>query len=354
MDNFILREATFDDSEKLKVLEEECPQGTTLKILSERDDFFFRSRLYGNHYTLVAVDEKRIIGVLAAVKKSVSVNGKEALGVFLYDLRIHPDYRRTFGGRIMLRAWKMVEQWSKQQCADFNYGYVKSDNLIMRGFFNRKGYSVAGHMTIKGRAVFRKKPTKYRIEKIDCSDKVLFQDFSREYGTKNLMPSMLQQSYLSPEMMQTGLYDCYRISNNGSSASAGLLRISEAIRTKIIKIPFYYSLARIISRPLSSYIPLPVIPKSGGVLKYYHSFNHTARGPEGMRLWRDLMSHFNNITLEKGNTLLTSSFDREDRFLKEFSRGSISTIRYVIGYKRLDTEMPDSLSPFYPDPRDMD
>ncbi|MCK4541590.1 MAG: hypothetical protein KAU17_05065 [Spirochaetales bacterium] len=39
---------------------------------------------------------------------------------------------------------------------------------------------------------------------------------------------------------------------------------------------------------------------------------------------------------------------------QDFSRGSISTIRYVIGYKRLNAEMPDSLSPFYPGPRDMD
>jgi len=201
MANLILREATFNDSDKLKILEEECPQGTTLKILSERDDYFFRSKLYGNHYTLVAVDNEQIIGVLAAIKKQVYINGKEALGVFLYDLRIHPTYRRTFGGRIMLRAWRMVEKWSDKIGADFSYGYVKSDNLIMRGFFKRKKYSVAGHMVIKGRPVFREKPVKYILEKIDCSNKTLFQDFSYEYGSRNLIPcSMNEQQSVKNRM----------------------------------------------------------------------------------------------------------------------------------------------------------
>jgi ribosomal protein S18 acetylase RimI-like enzyme len=354
MADFILREATFDDSKKLKILEQECPQGTNLKILSDRDDFFYRSKLYGNHYTLVAVESERIIGVLAAVKKQVNINGRQALGIFLYDLRVHPDYRRTFGGRIMLRAWRMVENWSVEQKADFTYGYVKSDNLIMRGFFNRKGYTSAGNMAVTGRPVFKIKKTNYLLEKIDCNDKTLSQDYNKEYGSKNLMPSVLQKTYLSPEMENTGIYDCYRISNGNSYASAGLVRISELVRTKVIKIPLYYILAGVVSRLLNKIIPLPIIPKTNGLLKYYHCINHFMYGPEGMVLWKELMKHFNNIAYNNGNTLLTSSFDKNDLFYKEFSRGSISSINYIIGYKKINQKMPDKLSPFYPDPRDMD
>lgn len=354
MAKLILREATFNDSEKLKILEEECPQGTTLKILSERDDYFFRSKLYGNHYTLVAIDGEKIIGVLAAVKKSVFIEGKEALGVFLYDLRIHPAYRRTPGGRIMLRAWKMVEKWSDKIGADFSYGYVKSDNLIMRGFFKRKSYTGSGYLIVKGRPVYRRKTVKYKPEKINCSDKSLFTNFNKEYGSKNLLPTAMGKSNLTPEMKKTGLYDCYTITDGNSSASACIFRISEAIRTKVIKIPIYYSVAGIVSRSLNKIIPLPVIPEQGGVLKYYHCFNHTAQGQNGMELWRNLMNYFNNLVLENGNTVLTSSFDKEDYFLKEFSKGSISSIKYIIGYKKLNPKMPDNLSPFYPDPRDMD
>ncbi len=349
-----LREATFDDSEKLKILEEECPQGTTLKILSERDDYFFRSKLYGNHYTLVALDGEKIIGVLAAVRKTVFIEGKEALGVFLYDLRIHPAYRRTPGGRIMLRAWKMIEKWSDKIGADFSYGYVKSDNLIMRGFFKRKSYSGAGYLVIKGRPVYRKKTVKYKPEKINCDNKSLYSNFKQEYGTRNLLPSAMKNSYLTQEMKEIGLYDCYTITDGESSASACIFRISESLRTKVIKIPFYYLLAGIISRSLRKIITLPVIPAPGGVLKYYHCFNHTAQGQNGMELWKNLMNYFNNLVLENGNTALTSSFDKEDHFLKEFSKGCISSIKYIIGYKKLNPEMPDNLSPFYPDPRDMD
>ncbi len=254
----------------------------------------------------------------------------------------------------MLRAWKKVEKWSEEIGADFSYGYVKSDNFIMRGFFKRKSYTGAGYLIVKGRPVFRKKTVKYRPEKINCEDNSLFNNFKQEYGTRNLLPSVMGNSYLTPEMKKTGLYDCYTIADGSSSASACIFKISEAIRTKVIKIPIYFSLAGIISRSLSKIIPLPVIPETDGILKYYHCFNHTAQGPNGIELWKNLMNHFNNLVLENGNTVLTSSFDKEDYFLKEFSRGSISSIKYIIGYKKLNPEMPDNLSPFYPDPRDMD
>jgi hypothetical protein len=54
----------------LRELERACPQGTRLKIYSERDDCFFRSRLYGNDHALVAEDRAkgRIFGVMAALE----------------------------------------------------------------------------------------------------------------------------------------------------------------------------------------------------------------------------------------------------------------------------------------------
>ena len=69
----------------------------------ERDNYFIRSRLYGNDHTLVAEDQSKglIFGVIAATLKEVSIGGSRRKAAFFYDLRVHPDYRRSVLDRRM-------------------------------------------------------------------------------------------------------------------------------------------------------------------------------------------------------------------------------------------------------------
>jgi hypothetical protein len=74
-----LRIATPADNDALKELELACPQGTKLRIASERDDSFARSRLYGNDCTLVGVNrtKDRIFGVIAVSQGRSDRRGPE-------------------------------------------------------------------------------------------------------------------------------------------------------------------------------------------------------------------------------------------------------------------------------------
>lgn len=354
MSGFILRAATESDNEALIELERSCPQGTFLAISSERKDYFFRSHLYGNHHTIIVLSDDQVIAVLAATMKRLLVNSREAKGVFLYDLRVHPNYRKSLGGVIMVKAWNKLEKWAEEQDADFIYGYVKSDNLIMRGFFGRKKYSIAGKMIVVSRPVFKHAKTTHNFNGVKIPTPDTMFDFLSEHGSKQLFPYKFRDNYISDEMEESGLFSCFRIEHNGSSASAGLLRVSEVLATRVSRIPWYYRVAGAVTRALSGVVPLPSIPEAGGVIRYYHTFNHTAIGPEGMKLWKELMRHLNNLALEGNCQLLTSAFDENDRFLPIYRKGSINTIRYVIGYKALKEWLPENFTRFYPDIRDMD
>lgn len=354
MSKFILRHSLETDNKKLIELEKACPQGSRLSITTERKDFFFRSRLYGNHHTLIALDGEIIIGVIAATMKIIQIDGNEIPIVFMYDLKIHPDYRKSLGAIIMVKAWKRTEEWAREQGAHILYGYVKSDNQIMKSFFEKRKYSVGGEMVVCSRPSYKKRRISITPKEISCNSKTILKQFSAEYSSKNLLPLVFRTSVFTDKMKSSGLFSYFQIEKDGSSASAGLLRQSEMVFTHVRSVPFYYKAARIVAQPLSRIFPLPNIPGDGSIIKYYHAFNHTASGPEGIILWKELMKFLNNLTLSAGCSLLTSAFDQKDRFFPLYRSGSINIIRYILGFKALKEGIPGEFSPFYPDIRDMD
>ncbi len=352
-----IRPATPGDNEALLELERACPQGSRLIMHSERKDYLYRGRLFGNDHITVAVDHGRIFGVLAATLKRVMLDGKAVTAAYFYDLRIHPDYRRSVPGRNMLRAWLETEKWAEESGAEIMYGTVKGDNELMLALQQKKrAYRFAGEMLIVSRPVFRKKAVDCLPELVDLDshgDTLAAEVFS-EYGSRNLYPADLTHAYLTSQMRQTGLFSCYRVRKGDSWASVGLYRISRQIWMRVIKLPWYYRAARVVSGMLKTFLPVPVIPPAGGEVRYYHVFNHLAEGPDGMMLWRKLLAFINNLAFEEEATLITGCFDPADRFCLPFKRGAVNTIAYKIGYKPLRGNQEYSFFPFAPDARDMD
>jgi len=80
-----VRIATPEDNPKLVELERSSPQGSKLQIYSERKDYFFRSTLYGNQHTLLAVDNQadRLIGVMAGTLKEVFLGERATRAAFV-------------------------------------------------------------------------------------------------------------------------------------------------------------------------------------------------------------------------------------------------------------------------------
>ena len=140
-----VRSATEADNPALIDPQRLCPQGTHLRIYSEREDYFFRARMYGDTRTLVTEDGGRLFGVLAAAIKGLYIGGIVRPAAFFYDLRVHPDYRRSVRGRHILAAWKSMERWAEERGAHLVYGLMKKDNVPITGLVDdRLGYLFAG------------------------------------------------------------------------------------------------------------------------------------------------------------------------------------------------------------------
>ena len=352
-----IRPATESDNEALIEIERACPQGSRLIMHSERSDYLYRAKLFGNHHTVVAVDHGRVFGVLAATLKKVLIDGEEVDAAYFYDLRIHPDFRRTVTGRNMLKVWFETEKWAKDSGARIMYGMIKGDNETMLGMQRKKrAYKFSGEMLIVSRAVFKRNAVDLPVEHVDLSrhGRDLAAEVYKEYGSKNLFPANLTDSYLTEEMDKTGLFSCYRVSSGESWASVGLYRICREIWMRVLKLPWYYRIARPAFETLRPVLPLPFIPAQGDQVRYYHVFNHLSGGPDGDKLWKILICHINNLALAEGATIVTGCFSPGDRFYNMFKRGAMNTMPYRIGYKPLTGDREYCFSPFAPDVRDMD
>ena len=355
----VVRPAVPADNPPLLELERSCPQGTRLQIWSEREDYFFRSALYGNHHTLVTVDpaERRLFGVMAATLKEVQVGGRTLRAAYFYDLRIHPDYRRTVLGRHMLGVWNEMERWAGRQGAHLIYGLVKGDNEVMlRLQRKRAGYRLAGRQLIVSRPLARPRRLRLAPEEVDLARDPggLVPRLLAEYGSRQLFPAVFRERYLTPEMERTGLYTCWALREAGSFASLGFLSLHRLVRTRVTRLPRSYSLLRPLLAAAGRLLPLPRIPRPGEPIGYCHVFNHLAEGPRGLELWRELLRFAGNRAAGEGAVLLTSAFDPADRFLPHFARGAISRIEYRLGVRALRPGVPETLGPLYPDVRDMD
>jgi GNAT superfamily N-acetyltransferase len=350
-----VRVATPADNDALRELERACPQGTKLQICSERDDYYVRSRLYGNDHTLVAVDKAkdRLFGVIAASTKEVLIGGTPRKVVIFNDLRVHPDYRRSVLARHMLGAWLAMERWAEDSGAHATYGLMKADNENMLGIQRKKsGYLVVGGMVVLNRPVFRRSRPGTPPERVPAGDPGLAQALWREYGGRDFVPVALRDRCPTTEMDATGLFETWRLRRNGSWASIGVYRASKLMRTRVIAIPWYYRAAGPVFRAIDPVIPLPRIPRPGGTIGYTFVYNHLAEGPRGMLLWRELLARANDLALDDGADLLTAAFDPSDRFLPAFARGSLNRIDYRLGMRWLSGD-PPPVRAYFVDPRDM-
>jgi hypothetical protein len=363
-----VRVATAEDNEALVSLEKLCPQGTHLRMYSERDDYFYRSRLYGDTRTLVAVDRAKscIFGVLAAAMKDVRIGGALRPAAYFYDLRLHPEYRRSVQGRHMLTAWKQMEQWAAGRGAHLIYGLVKKDNSPMTALVDeRMGYRFAGGMVIHSRPVFRparggahfpRAGVSRPPREIPADDPRLVARTRAVYGRLDFYPEVFSQKLDTPAMKEAGLYSFVETERDGSWASIGIFRASRVMRTRVMTIPTSYRLLGPVCAALSPLVPLPRIPRQGGSIGYTCVFNHLAEGPRGIELWRELLGFANNVALADGADLLTSAFDpfdASDVFRPAFRRGSLNTLEYGLGLKAFSPGLETARFSYFPDVRDM-
>ncbi len=260
-------------------------------------------------------------------------------------------------GRHVLDAWKAMERWAAASGAHLIYGLIKKDNTPMLSLVDgRMGYRFTGGMVIRSRPVCRRLRVRQTPETVAPDDRAFLEATRAGGQAADFFPTAFHDGPLTAPMRDSGLFSLHRLSRGGSWAGIGLFRSCRVQRTRVVAIPPLYAVAGPVFAALQPVVALPRIPRTGGSIGYCHVFHHAAEGPDGHRLWRELLAWANNEALDEGAELLTSAFDpfdAADPFHAAFRRGAITSIEYRLGMKALVPGVPEGPFRFYPDVRDM-
>jgi ribosomal protein S18 acetylase RimI-like enzyme len=129
------------DSEDALALERACPQGSGLRLGFRRTSFHRRAESFAEFRILVARFEGRLVGTQAVAIKDIALAGRRTRGAFLFDLRVHPDFRRRRGiGRHLARE---ARDWGLAR-AELAYLYTMAENRAVARIAGALGAAPVG------------------------------------------------------------------------------------------------------------------------------------------------------------------------------------------------------------------
>jgi len=131
---FLIRDAVFEDSDKLIKLTALTPMKGTIGLRIDRTpDFFSLLKLSESFIALVAENiDKEIIGSFVAIKNQLCIMQKVTTAYYVRDLKIHPDHKGNSVAYMLVK--KMYERLKALQ-ADILYCTAAAGNNSVIPFF---------------------------------------------------------------------------------------------------------------------------------------------------------------------------------------------------------------------------
>ena len=115
-------------------LEKLCVHGTSYVIRFEREIFRKRSEAYENWHILLGLDNETVVSTASCALKKIKFHKKEYFASYIYDLRVHPDYR---GKSIMKTMVKKIIDYSVKQGAQLTYCIIDNTNMAPQTIFKK-------------------------------------------------------------------------------------------------------------------------------------------------------------------------------------------------------------------------
>jgi hypothetical protein len=305
---FKIREATPEDNEALLRLEAESPQGTGISILIDRDDYFYRSRVYDHTKILVAEERGKLVGVMAYAIKDVYLNGETDRVAYFYDLRGEASYRRSMK-RGLLRLWRSVLDDMEAEGAAFLYGHVKGDNYDSLNVCTRMNAQIVASFDILSLPSLAGRPVD-----LDPHLSTLEAEVSRLetlIGQRSMRPVDLKAPYFRGAELGH-LRGLYRLEQGDSLAQVSAWDLSAIYRGRVVHLPASLRLLGAFLNPLSRYAPVPRIPKTGEQLTYLHLFDPVCHGERGSALLKQLLQRVRRSAHADGIDVLLLFAYRDD------------------------------------------
>lgn len=327
---------TAKEDEAALGLEDLCIQGRSLQLKYRRPSFNARSELYDYYKIYCAKAGERFIGIIAGAVKSVRYHDRTVLAMYVYDLRVHPDYRRQGIGK-KLSATLVEDLGSKVDCI---YTLIHGQNnrafALACSYFAPK---VVIPLTYVVMPVYRRHKTK---------------------GIGRLAPaSQVHELYLRLNANEqfTPKFDLEKMKGHVESlilekriAGGSIWSSENILAEQVVRIPHSLNALRVLSRPLQPFLPLPRIPKQNEILRSWFLYDLFAANRQNLR---NLLQEVNNMALSRERDFVYVLLQNSDPLLSwiKHARFKVFTLPYFFLAKgRVCPSLTDDI---YIDVRDL-
>lgn len=326
-----------EDNEEALALEAQCAQGKSLRLRFLRPRFAARSEVYENFAILCAREEKKLVGVIAGSLKPVRLHGEDCRALYVFDLRVHPEYRRMGVGRKLGAA--LIDGFGKE--ADCIYTLINGHNerayrLACRYFAPR----VIIPLTYIVIPVYRKILEEGNAVSLSASE--VHEYFLRSNPDVEFLTTWSEdqlkghvQSYILKEEQGGG---CSVWTNENLLAE------------QVMGVPFSFRLLRVLSsilRPLKSF---PSIPDVGEVIKSWFLYDFFAGSERGLR---NLLVVASNRAFEKQRTFLYLLLQNRNPLLARVRKAGFRHFTFPYFFLAKGDALPSPEDPVYIDIRDL-
>lgn len=277
-----IRPATLEDNDRLLAMEENTPQGSSVRLLTKRRHFRVRADRFHNPILLVDEEERTgtLRGVMGVGPVKVTVNGKSSTGGLLFDWRSNNQVTGSLA-RHMYRIWQAVQKEAAARKMEFLFGHVKRDNNRSLDILTRSGAKMIDtvvFLTIPVHRAFssRKALQDVRVETAIDAQRELAQVRSRLTG-HNFLPepdftglSQRLADHFVPAVIRLG------------ESSLKIWDTSQDYQHQVLSIPKLYQMAGPVFRKISGVLPVPHIPDSGETIREWYLYDLIIQRPEDL------------------------------------------------------------------------
>jgi len=347
-----IRRANLDDNQALLDLEKMCPQGTGLVLLFDRSpDFFRRSQVYDNYTIYVAEEERKIVGTIGSATKEFSLHGEKVNGVYIYDLRVHPNYRgRGIGSDLIQQVVAEADR------SDLAYGVIMEENYPSIALFKKMGFRNIHDFTLFNVPLYQ------RQKRVTCNVRSMTEDdvphivnLINSYYRNHDFFSSLNTTDFRNKVKQLPGYGFQKIQvaevENRTVACAGLWDYSEIFRISALRVSAKLRLLSYLLRFINVFkktVRLPSV-REAFRLMYVRDFAFT----EESDAVKDLIEHCLCLAYGYGCNFLSFVLDPNDPAVPLVAKYKPIRVTNHVYAKSLTDKLSISSTMMYVDPADL-
>ncbi len=273
---------TVEDNEAALFLEEQCVQGGSLALKYRRPTFHARSEVYEKYRIICAKHDGKLVGISAWSEKNVRIHNSPVRAAYAYDLRVLPAYR-TRGVALKIMKATLDDIFLQ---TDFIYTLIAGQNEVafklVRHMF---GMRTVVPLTYIIMPVFKR----LKSDKDHCTAD------AREVHERFLSGNSGLEMVPGFDVARLKGYVLSFVEKQQRQAGCSLWTNENILAEQVVAVPKYLQVLRIAYAPMRLFMPLPVIPKRGDVLRSWFLFDLYAASKEYLY---ELLATVNNKALE--------------------------------------------------------